>query len=78
MIFNVNKEEDETNNFFNNLKNEMNLDGNINKIGKNNNRVNRPSAGLEFNALQYKVSGYKPSFPPNQENALNQFNGNDD
>ena len=78
MIFNVNKEDDETNSFLNNFKNDMNLDGNINKLGKNNNRVNRPSAGLEFNALQYKVSGYKPSFPQNQENPLNQYNANDD
>ncbi len=78
MIFNMNKEEDETNNFFNKFKADINLDGNNNKMGKNNNRVNRPSAGLEFNSLQYKVAGYQSSFPQNQEKPLNQYNLNDD
>ena len=78
MIFNMNKEEDETNIFFNKFKADINLDGNNNKMGKNNNRVNRPSAGLEFNSLQYKVAGYQSSFPQNQEKPLNQYNANDD
>ena len=89
MIFNKNEDEDESNNYFNNFTgdemnfelNKMNVNMNVNnnKIGKNNNRINRPSPGLEFNNFKCKTTGYKSSFPQNQENVLNnQFNQNDE
>ena len=69
----LNKNEDD-NNIVSKFKYDMNMninmDNNNNKIGKNR---NRPSAGLEFDSFQYKATGYKSSFPQNQEKELNQL-----
>ena len=60
------QEEDDDNN--NNFITKIKMD---NKI--NNNKLNRPSPGLEFKPFQYQTSGYKSSIQPNQQNDSNQF-----
>ena len=76
-IFQMHQEDDDNNNIMSKFKIDMNLDmNNNNKIRKN--RINKPSSGLDFNTFQYKATGYKSSFPKNQENKINQFNQDDE